>query len=132
MQTGQGSAKLAILIGHDSTIIPLLQFFSAFSPASRFGGEPGAEHGRWPFFASSVTMEVYKARAAPEQSYVRFLYEGAALELPALEQFVSEQPHSAEARALPHAVYKLTDLRAFAKAVAHATDAEYLAACKCA
>ena len=130
-ERGEGSAKLVILVGHDSTIIPLLQFFSAFFPASRFGGEPGGEHGRWPYYASSVAMEVYKAKAEPEEIFVRFLYEGQALTLPALDHFVSERPHVAGGRVLPYAVYKLQDLRAFVKDVAHASDAEYLAACSC-
>ena len=76
-------------------------------------------------------MEVYKAKTEPEQSFVRFLYEGQALALPALDQFVSEQPHVADANSLPYSVYKLEDLRAFVQDVAHSSDAEYLAACSC-
>ena len=59
---------LAVVVAHDSTLIPTLCALGAFD-----------QHAQWPPYASQLAFEVY--RGADGRSFLRILWNGEPLEL---------------------------------------------------
>ncbi|KAI8899090.1 histidine phosphatase superfamily [Globomyces pollinis-pini] len=113
-QSKPNTPKLSIFSGHDSTLIPILISMKAFQ-------------GSYPRFGANITLEYFENISpisklfSPKESYIRMLYNGTPLKIPACQAKGSHYKKDES----------LCTFQAFMKQVENMslTESEYQAAC---